>query len=94
MTIVSSLTQAHQSVPGFEQTFVHSILFPLSPFIISRINHDNNENVSSTMEATTSSPFGGKSSVETSRETGILVALYAVGLLGIFEIQRRLFIAG
>lgn len=46
------------------------------------------------MEATASSPFGGKSSVETSRETGILVALYAVGLLGIFEIQRRLFIAG
>ncbi|KAL1933491.1 hypothetical protein VTP01DRAFT_7581 [Rhizomucor pusillus] len=65
----------------FTSTFVHSILFPLSPFIISRINHDNNENVSSTMEATASSPFGGKSSVETSRETGILVALYAVGLL-------------
>ncbi|OBZ87158.1 putative MFS-type transporter C18.02 [Choanephora cucurbitarum] len=57
----------------FTSTFVHSILFPLSPFIVARIrnieqNSDPSEDLTSHVDSN-------------SRDTGILVALYAVGLL-------------
>ncbi|CAO3677707.1 unnamed protein product [Rhizopus stolonifer] len=49
----------------FTSTFIHSILFPLAPFIVARVRHlDNTSNIELT-----------------SRDTGLLVALYAVGLL-------------
>lgn len=59
-----------------KKTFVHSILFPLSPFIVARIrNLDKDWTDHSKSTAITAN-------VEmTSRDTGILVALYAVGLL-------------
>ncbi|CAO3627973.1 unnamed protein product [Cunninghamella blakesleeana] len=60
----------------FTSTFVHSILFPLSPFIVNRINHQS-ENPDDYHNASALS----SNSETTSRETGILVALYAVGLL-------------
>ncbi|KAI8142460.1 major facilitator superfamily domain-containing protein [Fennellomyces sp. T-0311] len=62
----------------FTSTFVHSILFPLSPFIIDRINHRNDD---PSQHLDTNAPFSSASETETSRDTGILVALYAVGLL-------------
>ncbi|EPB87383.1 hypothetical protein HMPREF1544_05809 [Mucor circinelloides 1006PhL] len=60
----------------FTSTFVHSILFPLSPFIVARIrnldkdwiDHSKSTAITANIEMT-------------SRDTGILVALYAVGLL-------------
>ncbi|KAI8365670.1 major facilitator superfamily domain-containing protein [Choanephora cucurbitarum] len=57
----------------FTSTFVHSILFPLSPFIVARIRNieqhaDPSEDLTSHVDSN-------------SRDTGILVALYAVGLL-------------
>ncbi|KAL9552935.1 hypothetical protein MBANPS3_003518 [Mucor bainieri] len=60
----------------FTSTFVHSILFPLSPFIVARIrNLDKDWTDHSKSTAITAN-------IEmTSRDTGILVALYAVGLL-------------
>ncbi|KAI9491064.1 major facilitator superfamily domain-containing protein [Zychaea mexicana] len=69
----------------FTSTFVHSILFPLSPFIIDRINHK--DDVSHDYNT---SPFSASSDAETSRDTGILVASYAVGLLGDKIRQRRI----
>ncbi|KAI8096323.1 major facilitator superfamily domain-containing protein [Halteromyces radiatus] len=60
----------------FTSTFVHSILFPLSPFIVNRIKHNNVDDDS----YHSASALASDSEV-TSRETGILVALYAVGLL-------------
>ncbi|CAO3583239.1 unnamed protein product [Absidia cylindrospora] len=68
----------------FTSTFVHSILFPLSPFIVNRIKH-NDSNDDSYHNATALA----SDSEATSRETGILVALYAVGLLGDRIKQRR-----
>ncbi|KAI8374429.1 major facilitator superfamily domain-containing protein [Radiomyces spectabilis] len=58
----------------FTSTFVHSILFPLSPFIVSRIKNGDDINQQATYDIT-------EESISTSRDTGILVALYAVGLL-------------
>ncbi|KAF7730836.1 Ras- protein Rab-7A [Apophysomyces ossiformis] len=66
---------ATASVGLFTSTFVHSILFPLSPFIVSRIEYGSS---SVDYEKAFAITADGE---ETSRETGILVALYAVGLL-------------
>ncbi|KAG1343949.1 hypothetical protein G6F62_004623 [Rhizopus arrhizus] len=61
----------------YEMTFVHSILFPLSPFIVARIRHINDKTWTEHSKSTAIT-----SNIElTSRDTGILVALYAVGLL-------------
>ncbi|EIE77972.1 hypothetical protein RO3G_02676 [Rhizopus delemar RA 99-880] len=61
----------------FTSTFVHSILFPLSPFIVARIRHINDKTWTEHSKSTAIT-----SNIElTSRDTGILVALYAVGLL-------------
>ncbi|ORX57641.1 MFS general substrate transporter [Hesseltinella vesiculosa] len=59
----------------FTSTFVHSILFPLSPFIVHRVMHP--EDAESYHKASSLS-MGTES---TSQETGVLVACYAVGLL-------------
>ncbi|KAI8637354.1 major facilitator superfamily domain-containing protein, partial [Parasitella parasitica] len=60
----------------FTSTFVHSILFPLSPFIVARIrNIDTDWTDYSKSSAITDNIKA------TSRDTGILVALYAAGLL-------------
>ncbi|KAI8330058.1 major facilitator superfamily domain-containing protein [Chlamydoabsidia padenii] len=74
----------------FTSTFVHSILFPLSPFIVNRIKHNHvgasgEDDPMSYHHATALA----SDSEATSRETGILVALYAVGLLGDKIKQRR-----
>ncbi|RCH94367.1 hypothetical protein CU097_003968 [Rhizopus azygosporus] len=61
----------------FTSTFVHSILFPLSPFIVARIRHIDDKNWTDHSKSTAIT-----SNIElTSRDTGVLVALYAVGLL-------------
>lgn len=60
----------------FTSTFVHSILFPLSPFIVARIRNLDREN----HDHATSTAITENIEL-TSRDTGILVALYAVGLL-------------
>ncbi|CAO3695268.1 unnamed protein product [Rhizopus stolonifer] len=61
----------------FTSTFVHSILFPLSPFIVARIRHLDDKTWTGHSKSTAIT-----SNIElTSRDTGILVALYAVGLL-------------
>ncbi|KAG2227116.1 hypothetical protein INT45_003846, partial [Circinella minor] len=60
----------------FTSTFVHSILFPISPFIVDRINHNGEAS-----QDTGESPFSAANDAVTSRDTGILVALYAAGLL-------------
>ncbi|KAI9485302.1 MAG: major facilitator superfamily domain-containing protein [Benjaminiella poitrasii] len=60
----------------FTSTFVHSILFPLSPFIVARIRNLDREVVDHSKSSAITE------NIEmTSRDTGILVALYAVGLL-------------
>ncbi|KAL0088600.1 major facilitator superfamily domain-containing protein [Phycomyces blakesleeanus] len=51
----------------FTSNFVHSILFPLAPFIVARINNGGKET--------------SETEVASSAETGILVAAYAIGLL-------------
>ncbi|KAI9030777.1 major facilitator superfamily domain-containing protein [Phycomyces nitens] len=51
----------------FTSNFVHSILFPLAPFIVARINNGGKETL--------------ETEVASSTETGVLVAAYAVGLL-------------
>ncbi|CDS04001.1 hypothetical protein LRAMOSA06956 [Lichtheimia ramosa] len=65
----------------FSSTFVHSILFPLSPFIINRINHGDDAQLVDSNNSTLTPSTISSANVETSRDTGILVALYAVGLL-------------
>ncbi|KAI8970143.1 major facilitator superfamily domain-containing protein, partial [Mycotypha africana] len=60
----------------FTSTFVHSILFPLSPFIVARIRNLDKDGTDYATSA------GITENIEmTSHDTGILVALYAVGLL-------------
>lgn len=63
---------------------MHSILFPLSPFIINRINHGDDAQLVDSNNSTLTPSTISIANVETSRDTGILVALYAVGLLGIY----------
>ncbi|KAI8891254.1 MFS general substrate transporter [Backusella circina FSU 941] len=60
----------------FTSTFVHSILFPLSPFIVARIRNLGKDEISHSQSSSITQNIG-----VTSRDTGILVALYAVGLL-------------
>ncbi|KAI7907823.1 major facilitator superfamily domain-containing protein [Cokeromyces recurvatus] len=60
----------------FTSTFVHSILFPLSPFIVARIRNLDKEWIDHSKSSAITE------NIEmTSRDTGVLVALYAVGLL-------------
>ncbi|KAI8374665.1 major facilitator superfamily domain-containing protein [Radiomyces spectabilis] len=54
----------------FTSTFVHSILFPLAPFIVSYIKHGTDDLA-----------HADEQNASTSSETGILVAAYAIGLL-------------
>ncbi|KAI9264718.1 major facilitator superfamily domain-containing protein [Sporodiniella umbellata] len=62
----------------FTSTFVHSILFPLSPFIVARIRHLNDKTWIETSKSTAIT-----SNIElTSKDTGILVALYAQNVVG------------
>lgn len=62
----------------FTSTFVHSILFPLSPFIVARIRNLNSDDVH---QDHANSKAITENIELTSRDTGVLVALYAVGLL-------------
>lgn len=56
---------------------MHSILFPLSPFIVARIRNLDKDGANHSQSSAITQNIG-----VTSRDTGILVALYAVGLLG------------